>query len=671
MKKASQRGIRSGFLFAITTALALCAGTGALAQGTAFTYQGQLDDGGHAADGSYDMQFKVWTASAGGSQVGSTQTAIGMPVEGGLFALELDFGSGIFTGADRWLEIGVQTNGGGGFATLVPRTRFTSTPYAIAALSAQAAASDPANSISSSEVVNNSLTSSDLGPNSVGSSEVVDNSLTADDLQAGSVGASEIASGAVGASEIGSWAISDGHIHADAAILGDKIVGGDLKAGRLKTGQGHTLFGSMATIAGGEANTANGTAAAIGGGKNNRANGSHGAVGGGFANLADGAYAAMGGGNMNRADGESSVVGGGQENSAGWIYSTVGGGWSNKADRSSATVGGGAMNVASGSSAVVGGGHLNTASGFEAHVGGGRENAAVGSFSSVAGGKENSASGDNATVGGGERNEALYYATIGGGIGNVAAGTCSFIGGGSANVASNDYTTVGGGVWNEATRNAAVVGGGWDNQATNSFATVPGGTGNAAGGICSFAAGNYAKALHEGSFVWADYQSVPFYSTANNEFAARTTGGVRFITAVDGTGTPTLTVYLPAGGLAWSWTSDRNLKENFRPIDPVEILQKVADLPVSEWNVVSQDPGIRHVGPMAQDFRAAFGLGEDGLHINASDANGITLAAIQGLNRKLEQKDAQILRMERELAELKRAVHALGAEMILEPIGKP
>ena len=90
-------------------------------------------------------------------------------------------------------------------------------------------------------------------------------------------------------------------------------------------------------------------------------------------------------------------------------------------------------------------------------------------------------------------------------------------------------------------------------------------------------------------------------------------------------------VTLGAGGGAWATISDRNLKENITPINTIDVLTKVAAMPLSTWNYKSQDESIRHMGPMAQDLYAAFGLGADDKHINTIDADGIALAAIQGL----------------------------------------
>jgi len=102
----------------------------------------------------------------------------------------------------------------------------------------------------------------------------------------------------------------------------------------------------------------------------------------------------------------------------------------------------------------------------------------------------------------------------------------------------------------------------------------------------------------------------------------------------------------------FSYSSDRNLKADFAPLDAPQILDRVAALPVSSW-VYKTDTGARHIGPMAQDFHAAFAVnGNDDTHINVGDEAGVALAAIQGLNQKLEEeakvKDAEIENLKRE-----------------------
>ena len=104
------------------------------AQGTAFTYQGLLTDDGIAPDGNYDFRFRIFGAVSNGSQLGSALIATPVLVTAGRFNVSLDFEAGIFTGSDRWLEIGVRTNGSAGnFTTLSPRQAITPTPYAIRA----------------------------------------------------------------------------------------------------------------------------------------------------------------------------------------------------------------------------------------------------------------------------------------------------------------------------------------------------------------------------------------------------------------------------------------------------------------------------------------------------------------------------------------------------------
>ena len=102
------------------------------AQGTAFTYQGRLQSGANAANGSYDITFALYNASSGGSQVGSTITDTGIGVSNGLFTVIIDFG-GVFNGSSYWLQIGVRSNGVGSYNPLSPRQELTPTPYAITA----------------------------------------------------------------------------------------------------------------------------------------------------------------------------------------------------------------------------------------------------------------------------------------------------------------------------------------------------------------------------------------------------------------------------------------------------------------------------------------------------------------------------------------------------------
>jgi hypothetical protein len=98
--------------------------------------------------------------------------------------------------------------------------------------------------------------------------------------------------------------------------------------------------------------------------------------------------------------------------------------------------------------------------------------------------------------------------------------------------------------------------------------------------------------------------------------------------------------------------SDRNLKSNFGSVDAADMLARVRALPISTWNYSSDDAAVRHIGPMAQDFAALFGVGDDDRHIHPIDAQGVTLAAIQGLLAELEQVRAENARLAARLARL-------------------
>ncbi len=106
------------------------------------------------------------------------------------------------------------------------------------------------------------------------------------------------------------------------------------------------------------------------------------------------------------------------------------------------------------------------------------------------------------------------------------------------------------------------------------------------------------------------------------------------------------------GASSWSGVSDSTLKRNIREVDYQEVLEKVAELPISRWSYKSQDESIEHVGPMAQDFYQLFGLGEDDEHINTLDPDGVALAAIKGLHQENQQLKRLIEEMEERLAKL-------------------
>jgi hypothetical protein len=111
--------------------------------------------------------------------------------------------------------------------------------------------------------------------------------------------------------------------------------------------------------------------------------------------------------------------------------------------------------------------------------------------------------------------------------------------------------------------------------------------------------------------------------------------------------------------LSAAQSSDRNRKTDFLPVSPTEILARVVALPMQTWRYTNEVAEVQHLGPMAQDFHAAFGLGTDDKLIATVDADGVALAAIQGLNQRLEEKNLEISGLKRELEQLKQVVDKL------------
>src|SRR5690606_31176431 len=143
--------------------------------------------------------------------------------------------------------------------------------------------------------------------------------------------------------------------------------------------------------------------------------------------------------------------------------------------------------------------------------------------------------------------------------------------------------------------------------------------------------------------------------TANNQIVMRGAGGIKMFTSQQ----LTSGVELAAGGSSWSVVSDRNRKENFAELDGEEVLTRLREVPVSSWNYRTQEELIRHVGPMAQDFYKAFGLGESDLMINTIDIDGINMAGVKALDVRTAAQAQRIETLESEVAELRARLERL------------
>ena len=635
------------------------------AQGTGFSYQGRLNTNGAPATGSYDLRFSLWNAASGPSQLGGTLTIAATAVSNGLFTVTLDFGAGMFTGDPRWLEIEVATHGGT-FAAISPRQALLPTPYAIHASTATA--------VVAGSVVKSLNALKDDVTLAAGSNVTI--TPSGNTLIIAGSGGWKLGGNAGTTPGVNFLGTADNQalqlkvnnaiaLQFTPGVTVPNVVGGLASIKPTVIGSGV----SGAVVAGG--NAPSGGVDGFGGGDFQAVYDNDGTIGGGFGNQ------------VGSNDGDPTDA----------AFATVAGGVFNYATAYGASVGGGDSNVADGQRAAVLGGYANQARGAASAVGGGFGNQAWSDNSVVAGGVNNhlAAYSPNSTIGGGNANSidiASAGSTISGGVSNVIV---------SGFEAVNYGNTIGGGV-----NNTIGPGGHY-------YSVIPGGYGNTVGESFALAAGQNAHANHKGSFVWADASTTAFFaSTANNQFSIRAAGGVRLNTdtslvfgdagssqlwpdqggAIElgnslGNGNTPYIDFHYGIGIAQDYnvrlindapgfltcsgvfeaqvlvqTSDRNAKQNFKPVKPREVLEKVSALPITEWDF-KQGPGTRHLGPMAQDFRAAFGLGTDDKHIATVDEGGVALAAIQGLNQKVEDLNAELQRRDTENAALKQRLDRL------------
>jgi len=367
-------------------------------------------------------------------------------------------------------------------------------------------------------------------------------------------------------------------------------------------------------------------------GEDNIINGVYSSILGGLGNQNNGNYAVICGGVNNSDSGNKDFIGGGEGNTieSGSQYSTIVCGVSNR------------IRYEGYSSSILGGGWNAIEKGSD--------------YDTIAGGERNYIGNDSRAVtisGGAYNTNWSHYATIGGGSENRIHGP--------SGATHGKYSTIAGGKHNWIDGNAtdySFIGGGSDNKIGQgaAYSMIPGGQYNeVSGGSLSFAAGYRAKVNpHSGTFLWADSQQADFTSQANDEVAFRCQGGVRF---TSGSGSANQTIYWNPGDPGWNTSCDRSLKEEFTSVDGRQVLEKVARLPVTEWNFKGYPQ--RHIGPVAQDFHALFPLNDSDTTLNSADLDGVALAAIQGLNQVVREKEQRISELERAVAALQNAVEQL------------
>jgi trimeric autotransporter adhesin len=537
----------------ITILLVISAASGrlstALAQGTAFTYQGRLNSSGSPANGNYDLTFTLFNTNISGVAVAGPITNSTVAVSNGLFTTTIDFGAAAFSViGSNWLEIAVRTNGHGSFTTLAPRQQLTPAPYAISAENL--------------------------------ASVVQHNTIAPDNFN---------------------------------------TVGG---------GFNNFCLGGAATVAGGGDNYSTADFSTVSGGYFDSAGGIYATVGGGYQDIANGPFSTVGGGSYNIAfaSGTDATISGGDHNTNSANYSTIGGGQGNyTSGEGYSTICGGALNVASGFAATVAGGELNVASGDWSFAAGNQAQALhTGSF--VWNGDSHGVHASTAV------DQFSVYAS-GGGVLNSSAGIqlASDV---QIGTSPSDYhhLELGGGTSLGYLYGSAPALNDGVHLGYNWYADSAG-TGHVFNP-------SYGTSLITAAYGEIILQVGPVNTAPSSVRVDVTTAGV----SVYGT---------------FNNNSDRNAKQDIAPVSPAEILDKVLQLPVSEWSY-KVDAGTRHIGPMAQDFSSTFSIGTDDKHIAPIDEGGVAFAAIQGLNQKLEAeakiKDAEIAGLNESLAELNQRV---------------
>lgn len=241
-------------------------------------------------------------------------------------------------------------------------------------------------------------------------------------------------------------------------------------------------------------------------------------------------------------------------------------------------------------------------------------------LNTVAGGPKSTALGEE-SLASGERSIAYGFNTVASGANSLAGGEFTIASGPNStalgrNTTASDVNTLAIGVNTIASGAYAFAGG------ANAIARA----------TSSMAFGNAEVAANaHGSFAFGDVTtSTRILADIPGQFKVRASGGVRFATNAS----ETAGVQMVGGASQWLQLSDAGAKHLFRELSGEDVLERIARMPVTEWSYKAQDASIRHIGPTAQDFHAAFGLGESTEHIGTLDAGGVALAAVKALESR-------------------------------------
>ena len=664
---------------ALASALVLLE-NGVLAQGTAFTYQGALDSGGSPAEGLYDFIFSLYDAAVDGTQQGVSVSTNAVPVNNGVFSVRLEFGNQ-FNGTDRWLEVAVRTNGSGEFTTLTNRQAVLPSPMSIyAGHAGMAGTALSASSIPANAIPAHSITTDKLATGAVGSAQ-----LTAGALATPVAVASATQVVVPNTSYTATGAAPTAFQLPAAGNIGDVVqIAGTGTGGWVVQNYDPQVWTPRDSVRAWQvvASSADGIllVAAENGGQLYTSTDS-----GASWTARDSArpWLCV----ASSADGQTLVAG----TQNGRLYTSTDAGltWN---PRDSARYWNSVACSADGKKMVAGvayGGQLYTSTDFGATW---IARDTVRPWIAVA------SSADGTKLAAAAYNDYLYTSTDSGvtwhpqvqdkvrywtAVASSADGTMLVAAeawGGKLWTSTDSGVT-----WNPHgdPHNWWSVASSEDGQRL--MAAHRDGTDNASGSIFTSSDAGQTFTPRESIHKWTGLASsrdgVKMVAAASDNYLS-TSGfeaaggqGVTATLVCAGNGNWSLSSLLADNVYANSvyanavyaqgvlLTSDRNAKEQFMPVSPDAVLAKVAGLPLTQWRYKTDRTGAQHIGPMAQDFRAAFQLGEDDKHISVVDEGGVALAAIQGLNEKVEDRgqksDFRIQKLEAENAQLKARLERL------------
>ena len=680
--------------------------TAALAQGTAFTYQGRLDDGGTPATGLYDLSFTVFNAAAGGTSAG-VRTLDNVGVTNGLFTVTLDFGAGVFAGAPEWLEIAVRPGAStGAYTGLAPRQAITPTPYALYAGGASATGLTgtlPSTALGGTYAgaVNFSNKGNTFAGNAVGLTNLNAANLTgtvADARLSANValrnggnafsGTQTFNNGSVGigtSSPSGQLQVSDGTANGNMVLQaltgansGYEFLGfnGYFNAGPVRINPAKARYRVLADQRGSTDAFVIDTF--------DTSNVGHNAIGiSPSGNVGIGTTTPIAPLEVSGVDAAPSVSANNQVLSVRSSPTLIGlnfghypngsyASWIQSQRTSDNSTWGLALNPLGGSVGIgtatprakleVAGEAWLTSAGdnYLSIIGNGGASGLDLATVSVPGNWSSSAAVKDAVI---RSVNGKLHLQSGGGAAAITIDPGNNVGIGTATPGAKlelyDMGTYGLRVQSQAGGTLASFGAGGDFSIDAPFF--------AGGRLMVKESGNVGI----GTAAPAAKLDVVNGAAGVNAIVVTQSGdGASAIFAENTTANGYAGYFKGAVGVsseitcvAVNLTSDRNAKEKFKAVNPREVLAKVVDLPITEWQYKSRDQQpadeARHLGPMAQDFHAAFALGHDEKHITSIDEDGVALAAIQGLNEKVEETRAENVELRQTVRELKSLVEQL------------